>query len=225
MPWSTKQSFLLQVSQSESWKHVCFVAFMPHALSISFVSITLKYLARSTNLEASHYICFFSIVSLLPVKSKYSLWYSILILPEFMFFAQCERLQVLHSYKPVAKIVDLCILRLHVIHTLVILLYLLPFYKNTWISAGNNTGICQHCGTLGLEWCGKAVPVLDLYLAVRVIYYRTLLQRWPDVGHRILIQRVVSLIPAWSVQVFRLRLKLFIFTRDNTLEMWRIPAL
>jgi hypothetical protein len=178
---------------------------MPHVLSISLFSITLKYLARSTNLEASHYICFFSIVSLLPVKSKYSLWYPVLMLPEFMFFAQCERLQILHSYIPVAKILDLHILMLHVIHTLVVLLYLLSFYKSTWISAGNITGNCQHCGTVGLKWCGKAVPVLDLCLAFRVIYYRTLLQRWPEVGHRILIQRMVSLIPVWSVQVFRLR--------------------
>jgi hypothetical protein len=169
--------------------------------------------------------CFFSIVSLLPVKSKYSPWYPFLKLPAFMFFVQCERLQVLHLYKPVAKIMDLCILMLRVIHTLVILLYLLSFYRSTWISAGNNTGICQHCGTVGLKWCGKAVPVLDLYLAVRVINYRTLLQRWPEVWHRILIQRGVSLIPGWSVQVFRLRLKLFIFTRDNTLGTWRIPAL
>jgi hypothetical protein len=46
--------------------------------------------------------------------------------------------------QPVAKIMDLCILMLHAIHTLVILLYLLSFYKNTWILAGNNTGICQH---------------------------------------------------------------------------------
>lgn len=200
--------------------HVSFVASMPHALSISLFSM-----ATSTNHEASHYVCFFSIVSLLPVKSKYSLWYPVLKLHEFMFFAQCERLQVLHSYKPVAKIMDLCILMLRVIHTLVILLCLLSFYKNTWILAGNNTGICQHCGTVGLKWCGKEVPVLDLCLAIRVINYRTLLQRWPEVGHRILIQRVVSLILGWSVQVFKLRLKLFIFTRDNTLGMRRIPAL
>jgi len=64
---------------------------------------------------------------LLPVKSKYSLWYPVLTLPEFMFFAQCERLQVLHSYVPVAKIMDLCNLMLHVILTLVKLLYLLEF--------------------------------------------------------------------------------------------------
>lgn len=183
-------SSLLKVSPTKILDACFFVVFMPHVLSISLFSIILKYFARSTNVEASHYIqvCFFSVVSLLPVKSKYSLWYPFLKLPEFVFFAQCERLQVLHSYKPVAKIVDLCILMLHAIHTFVILLYLLSLYKNTWISAGNKTGIFLHYGTVGLKWCGKAVPVLDLCLAVRVINYRTLLQRWPEVWHRIRIQ-------------------------------------
>lgn len=197
---------------------------MPHALSFSLFLITLKYSARNTNHEASHYICFCSIMSRLPVKSKYSLWYPVLKLPDCMFSAQCERLQVLHSFKPVAKIMDLCMLMLHVIHTLAVLLYLLS-YRNAWISAGSNIGICQQCGIVGLKWYGKAVPVLDLCLAVRVINYRTLLQRWSEVWHRILIQRVVSLIPGWSVQVFRLGLKIFIFTTDNTSGTWRILAL